>query len=55
MSSPEHLTVLLSRVQNALIMIRNSNTFTHACKGREMWRKLFELLKRKNHIYDGLL
>ncbi|KAK0239335.1 P-loop containing nucleoside triphosphate hydrolase protein [Armillaria nabsnona] len=54
MFAPERLNVLLSRARNALIMIGNSDTFTNAKKGKELWRSLFDLLKGQNHIYDGL-
>ncbi|KAG7444044.1 P-loop containing nucleoside triphosphate hydrolase protein [Guyanagaster necrorhizus] len=54
MCAPERLNVLLSRARNALIMIGNSDTFTNAKKGKELWRKLFDLLKGQGHIYDGL-
>ncbi|KAF5346146.1 hypothetical protein D9758_009987 [Tetrapyrgos nigripes] len=53
MASPERLNVLLSRARNALIMIGNSDTFTKARKGKELWKKLFELLTAGGHIYDG--
>ena len=35
-------------------MIGNMMTFMASRKGRTVWTKLFELLKDKNHIYDGL-
>ncbi|KAK0501721.1 P-loop containing nucleoside triphosphate hydrolase protein [Armillaria luteobubalina] len=54
MFAPERLNVLLSRARNALIMIGNSDTFTHAKKGKEIWTQLFDLLKGQKHIYDGL-
>ncbi|KAF8877918.1 P-loop containing nucleoside triphosphate hydrolase protein [Infundibulicybe gibba] len=54
MFSPERLNVLLSRARNALIMIGNTETFSKSRKGGEIWSKLFGLLKKGNHIYDGL-
>ncbi|KAK0188469.1 P-loop containing nucleoside triphosphate hydrolase protein [Armillaria mellea] len=54
MFAPERLNVLLSRARNALIMIGNSDTFTNAKKGKELWTQLFDLLKGQKHIYDGL-
>ncbi|THH18626.1 hypothetical protein EW146_g2397 [Bondarzewia mesenterica] len=54
MSSPERLTVLLSRARNAFIMVGNAQTFMHARKGNEIWIKLFDLLGNNGHIYDGL-
>ncbi|KAK0489353.1 P-loop containing nucleoside triphosphate hydrolase protein [Armillaria novae-zelandiae] len=54
MFAPERLNVLLSRARNSLIMIGNSDTFTHAKKGKELWTQLFDLLKEQKHIYDGL-
>ncbi|SJL13799.1 related to ECM32-DNA dependent ATPase/DNA helicase B [Armillaria ostoyae] len=54
MFAPERLNVLLSRARNALIMIGNSDTFTKAKKGKELWKSLFDLLKGQHHIYDGL-
>ncbi|KAF8578762.1 P-loop containing nucleoside triphosphate hydrolase protein [Ramaria rubella] len=53
MYAPERLTVLLSRARNALIMLGNAHTFANARKGNDIWRKLFDLLKHKGHIYDG--
>ncbi|TFK32805.1 P-loop containing nucleoside triphosphate hydrolase protein [Crucibulum laeve] len=53
MFSPERLNVLLSRARNALIMIGNSQTFRNARRGKELWRKLFELLGGGKHIYSG--
>ena len=53
MSAPERLNVLLSRARNGLLMIGNSQTFMNARKGKEIWRKLFDLLKEGGHIYEG--
>jgi hypothetical protein len=53
MAAPERLNVLLSRARNGLIMIGNSDTFLNARKGKETWRRLFDLLKEKDHIYEG--
>jgi hypothetical protein len=54
MCSPERLNVLLSRARIGFIMVGNMHTFTHARKGSDIWKKLFQLLKREGHIYDGL-
>lgn len=53
MSSPERVNVLLSRARNALIMIGNPHTFKNSRKGAEVWTKLFELLEKNKHLYDG--
>ncbi|KAF8624034.1 hypothetical protein AX17_007240 [Amanita inopinata Kibby_2008] len=53
MFSPERVNVLLSRARNALIMIGNSDTFMHAKKGKELWSRLLELLRKDGHVYDG--
>jgi hypothetical protein len=53
MSSPERLNVLLSRARDALILIGNADTFMKARKGREAWIKLFELLLKDGHVYNG--
>ncbi|CZT07317.1 related to stage V sporulation protein K [Rhynchosporium graminicola] len=53
MAAPERLNVLLSRARDALIMIGNSETFINARKGKEVWRKLFDLLKENGHVYEG--
>ena len=45
---------MLSRARDALILIGNAHTFQNARKGGEAWRKLFEMLKAKGNIYDGL-
>lgn len=54
MASPQRVNVLLSRARNALIMIGNVTTFMKARKGKELWNKLFSLLKDGGHVYDGL-
>lgn len=54
MSSPQRLNVLLSRARDALIMIGNAETFIGARKGKELYTKFFNLLKKNGHIYDGL-
>lgn len=53
MAAPERLNVLLSRARNGLIIIGNSETFMNARKGKECWRKFFDYLKQKGHIYEG--
>ncbi|KAM5494308.1 hypothetical protein MaudMau93_000324 [Microsporum audouinii] len=53
MAAPERLNVLLSRARDGLIMIGNSETFMHARKGKDVWRKLFVHLKENGHIYEG--
>lgn len=53
MSSPERLNVLLSRARNALILIGNAKTFEHSRRGKDLWCKLFNLLKDGSHVYDG--
>ena len=53
MAASERLNVLLSRARDGLIMIGNSDTFMNARKGKEVWRKLFDLLKENDHIYEG--
>ena len=53
MAEPERVNVLLSRARDGLIMIGNSDTFMTARKGKEVWRKLFDHLSQKEHIYDG--
>lgn len=35
-------------------MIGNSATFLEARKGKEVWKQLFDLLKKSGYIYDGL-
>ena len=45
--------MLLSRARNALIMIGNANTFKHAREGKELWKKLFDLLGGGKHMYQG--
>jgi hypothetical protein len=54
MAQPERLNVLLSRARNAMIMIGNSTTFSNARKGKEIWVKLFNHLKKHSHFYDSL-
>jgi hypothetical protein len=53
MSSPERLNVLLSRAREALIIIGNTENFTNARKGAELWQHFFDLMKNGKHIYDG--
>ncbi|KAF9077135.1 P-loop containing nucleoside triphosphate hydrolase protein [Rhodocollybia butyracea] len=52
--APERLNVLLSRARNGLIMIGNSETFSTARRGSDLWTKFFSLLKRGRHVYEGL-
>ena len=54
MYSPERLNVLLSRARNGMIMIGNAETFTNSRKGGELWTRLFKMLRKKGHIYEGL-
>ena len=54
MYSPERLNVLLSRARNALIMIGNADTFEKSRKGRDLWTRLFKMLRANGHIYEGL-
>ena len=54
MASPERLNVLLSRARDGLIMIGNTQTFTKARRGGQLWTRLIELLKKNGNIYDGL-
>lgn len=54
MSSPERINVLLSKAQDTLIMIGNMETFRRSKDGDGTWGKLFELLEKEGHIYDGL-
>ena len=35
-------------------MIGNAETFLEARKGKDLWKKLFGLLKESGCIYDGL-
>ncbi|KAG2151638.1 P-loop containing nucleoside triphosphate hydrolase protein [Suillus bovinus] len=53
MNSPERLNVLISRARNGLILIGNSQTFMNARKGKELWGKFFELVKKGDHMYEG--
>ncbi|KUJ19424.1 uncharacterized protein LY89DRAFT_667379 [Mollisia scopiformis] len=39
--------------RDALIMVGNAETFMHAKKGKEQWRKAFQLLEENGHIYNG--
>ncbi|KAJ2902248.1 stage V sporulation protein K [Zalerion maritima] len=54
MAAPERLNVLLSRARKGLIMIGNMATFLRSRKGTTAWPKLFDMLRRDCHLYDGL-
>ncbi|KAJ8468551.1 hypothetical protein ONZ45_g17203 [Pleurotus djamor] len=54
MFSPERLNVLLSRARLGLIMVGNTTTFSSSKKGGEIWGKLFDLLRKAGHVYEGL-
>ncbi|KAL6302615.1 P-loop containing nucleoside triphosphate hydrolase protein [Sparassis latifolia] len=54
MFSPERVNVLLSRARLGMIMLGNAETFMQARRGKELWTKLFDLLKRSNRVHDGL-
>lgn len=53
MGAPERLNVLLSRARDALIMIGNAETFLNARKGKDIWVRFFDLLRRGGNVYDG--
>jgi hypothetical protein len=53
MNSPERLNVLISRAQDGLILIGNSQTFMNAPKGKELWGKFFEIIKQGDYMYEG--
>ncbi|KAG1720035.1 P-loop containing nucleoside triphosphate hydrolase protein, partial [Suillus occidentalis] len=53
MNSPERLNVLISRARNGFIMIGNSQTFINARRGKELWGKFFELVKKGAYMYEG--
>jgi len=54
--SPERLNVLLSRARDGLVMIGNAQTFGNARNpaGKALWTRLFTLLRKNGHIYDGI-
>lgn len=54
LSAPERLNVLLSRARDGLVLLGNPQTFLEARKGKELWKRLFGLLKKCGYIYDGL-
>ncbi|KAK3680858.1 P-loop containing nucleoside triphosphate hydrolase protein [Podospora appendiculata] len=54
MSAPERLNVLITRARNCLVLIGNMSTFINSKKGATTWQPFFELLKTRNHLYDGL-
>lgn len=54
MRKPERLNVLLSRARNGLIIVGNGETFLGAKGEDNIWSRFFELLRKGNHIYDGL-
>lgn len=35
-------------------MIGNMETYMHSKRGKETWVPFFEIMKAKNHLYDGL-
>ncbi|RYO90590.1 hypothetical protein DL764_008430 [Monosporascus ibericus] len=53
MGAAERLNVLITRARNCLIMIGNMDTFMSS-KGKSTWIKFFEMLKERNHLYDGI-
>ena len=54
MAAPQRLNVLLSRAQDVLIMVGNSNTFINSRKGKDAWAPFIEHLNADHHLYDGL-
>ncbi len=54
MRQPERLNVLVSRARNCLILIGNAETFTSKKRGQDVWLTFLDLLKERNHLYDGL-
>ncbi len=53
MAAPERVNVLLSRARNALIMIGNATTFLSNRNRKSCWPLLFDILRKKHHVYDG--
>ncbi|RYP86635.1 hypothetical protein DL769_000703 [Monosporascus sp. CRB-8-3] len=53
MAAAERLNVLITRARNCLIMIGNMDTFMSS-KGKATWVKFFEMLKERDHLYDGI-
>lgn len=54
MAEPERLNVLVSRAKCCLIMIGNTSIFLRSKKGHDTWHKFMQLMKDKQHLYDGL-
>ncbi|KAI1851825.1 hypothetical protein JX265_013182 [Neoarthrinium moseri] len=53
MCAPERLNVMITRARNCLIMVGNMDTFMSSKKGKNTWSRLFEMLKEREHLYDG--
>ncbi|ESZ94905.1 NFX1-type zinc finger-containing protein 1 [Sclerotinia borealis F-4128] len=53
LSQPQRLNVLVSRARNGLIMVGNSETFINSRKGKDLWKKFFDLLSAAGHVYQG--
>ncbi|RYP89995.1 hypothetical protein DL770_003898 [Monosporascus sp. CRB-9-2] len=53
MGAAERLNVLITRARNCLIMIGNMDTFMSS-KAKTTWVKFFEMLKERDHLYDGI-
>ncbi|ETS74368.1 hypothetical protein PFICI_14234 [Pestalotiopsis fici W106-1] len=53
MSAPERLNVMITRARNCLIMIGNARTFMDSKKGTKTWNPFFQILKDREHLYDG--
>ncbi|KAJ4289260.1 hypothetical protein N0V88_007010 [Collariella sp. IMI 366227] len=54
MDAPERLNVLITRARNSIILIGNMDTFMKSKKGKSTWHPFFDLLKKKEQLYDGL-
>lgn len=53
MSAPERLNVMITRARSCLIMIGNMSTFMSSKKGAKTWHPFFQVLKEREHLYDG--
>ncbi|ODA79016.1 hypothetical protein RJ55_04606 [Drechmeria coniospora] len=52
--SRERLVVLMSRARNGIILFGNMQTLMNSKRGGELWKELFQAMKKRNCIFDGL-
>lgn len=54
LAAQERVNVLLSRARDCLIIYGNMETYTSSKKGNKTWSTVFQAMKAKGNLHDGL-